>query len=148
MARTIILSAPYARRDVGVPGLEADAALTPGHLLETTATGVKKHATQDGQAEALFACEDALQGKTIDDAYAANDPVSLVYPLPGDKILAWLKDGESTTLGVSKLGSNGDGTLKVVASTEYAIAVAEQTLAPVGADARIKVRIINGGTVE
>jgi hypothetical protein len=78
----------------------ASAALSPGHLIERLSTGkVRTHAT-----------EDSLIGKTIDDAYAADDIVRHVIASPGDVVYAILKAGQSVVIG-DDLVSNGDGTL-------------------------------------
>jgi len=55
----------------------ANAAITPGHLLELMSTNkVKVHASLAGVVTSkMFALEDELQGKEIDDAYAADDVV-------------------------------------------------------------------------
>lgn len=92
---------------------EAAAAITPGHLIELIAAGtVQVHAAADGLAIPMFAIADALQGKGIDDAYAAADRVQCWIPQRGDQVNALLANGETTVIG-SKLVSAGDGTLKV-----------------------------------
>lgn len=89
----------------------ANAILSPGHLIEILSTGkVRKHATEGGLAERAFAIEDALQGKTVADAYAADDRVGYVLAAPGDEINAVVKAGENVAIG-DKLISAGDGTL-------------------------------------
>lgn len=89
----------------------AAAAITPGHLVYENTSGLAAvHATEGGYAERLFAEEDALQGRTIDDDYAASDQVFLHVAMPGDVIYAWLKAGENVSIGAN-LVSAGDGTL-------------------------------------
>jgi hypothetical protein len=89
----------------------ASAALSPGHLIERISTGkVRKHATAGGVSLRMFAIEDSLIGKTIDDAYAADDIVRHVIASPGDVVYAILKAGQSVVIG-DDLVSNGDGTL-------------------------------------
>lgn len=91
----------------------ADAGITPGHLVEIDSDGeVQVHATADGTVLPMFALEDELQGKGIDDAYIANDKVQVWIPWRGDVVYALLADGETAVKG-SLLTSNGDGTLKV-----------------------------------
>lgn len=91
----------------------ANAAITPGHLIEIMSTGkVRKHATAGGNAAPkMFALEDELQGKGIDDAYAADDPVQCWITQPGERVNAILKDGETVVIG-DLLESAGDGTLR------------------------------------
>jgi hypothetical protein len=84
----------------------AAAALSPGHLIAHDSTGkVAKHATEGGFVVCAFAEEDALQGKTVADAYASGDFQR------GDIVNALLKAGVSYAKG-DKLISAGDGTLK------------------------------------
>lgn len=104
-----------------VKELVANAALTPGMLVEEMSTGkVRKHAGDDAFVTAMFALEDELQGKEISEAYAADDIVKCWYPQHGEEVYALLADGENASIG-SKLSSNGDGYLRVYASPESAI---------------------------
>ncbi len=91
----------------------ASAALKPGHLVIVEAAGtVAKHATVGGRVPFIIACEDALQGKTIDDSFAANDIVPTVVCKKGDIVQVRLQSGQSATRG-DELISGGDGTLTV-----------------------------------
>lgn len=123
----------------------AAGAITPGMLITQDNAGkVVAHGTAGGWAEKNFAVEDALQGKTIDDAYASGDRVSSVLCKPGDVVLAWLSGGENADTS-EFLTSNGDGTLKVATSTDIRIAVPlENVDASDSADVneRIRVRIL------
>lgn len=90
----------------------AAAALSPGHLIAHDSNGkVAKHATEGGYSAVLFAEEDALQGKTVADAYASGDVVTFRYFQRGDIVNALLKAGVNYAKG-DKLISAGDGTLK------------------------------------
>ena len=90
----------------------ASAAITPGMLLIIESTGkVKAHNQADKDAFPIFALEDELQGKGIDDAYAANDPVQCWIPYRGDIVNAILADGENVNIG-DPLTSDGYGRLK------------------------------------
>ena len=90
----------------------ASAAVTPGMLLIIESTGkVKAHNQADKDAFPIFALEDELQGKGIDDAYAANDPVQCWIPYRGDIVNAILADGENVNIG-DPLTSDGYGRLK------------------------------------
>ena len=120
----IVLISQAGRQEQEV---EAFAALSPGHLVETLSTGkVQKHSTEGGLAERHFATEDALQGNTKDDAYSAGDKVMSVYALPGDVINALIRDGQNLAVG-DILISGGDGTL--IAEAE---ALTATTIAPAG----------------
>ena len=90
----------------------ASAAITPGMLLIIESTGkVKAHNQADKDAFPIFALEDELQGKGIDDAYAANDPVQCWVPYRGDIVNAILADGQKVVIG-DPLTSDGYGRLK------------------------------------
>lgn len=94
---------------------KAKAALKPGHLIEqvldSSEAKVQKHSTYGGPAERMFATEDALQGKTVIDAYAIDDVVMCHLALPGDVILGRLPIGAAAVVLCDKLISNGDGAL-------------------------------------
>lgn len=123
----------------------AQAALTPGHLVELTATGkVQKHSVAGGPAECLFAIEDALQGRGINTAYAANELVSLAIPRKGDVVYVWLSGGESADPS-EYLTSNGDGTFKVASSTDIRLLKPLETVDASDSndvDERIKARVL------
>jgi hypothetical protein len=89
----------------------ADAAITPGMLVERTTTGIKKHATAGGAAQKRFAVEDALQGKEITDDYAADARCYAILCGPGDEVYAWLAQGEVVSIG-DYLESAGGGLLR------------------------------------
>lgn len=89
-----------------------DADIKPGHLLELLSTGkVDGHTDDEGLVLPMFALEDELQGKTIDDAYAADAPVQVWIPQRGEQVLAILKDNENVAVG-DYLVSAGNGELK------------------------------------
>lgn len=90
----------------------ANAAITPGMLIEVMSTGkVRAHASAGLNALPMFALEDELQGKGIDDAYAAADQVQCWIPTRGDVVYALLKDGENIAIG-DFLESAGTGYLQ------------------------------------
>ena len=90
----------------------AAGAITPGMLLELGSNGkVAPHSKADGNAIPMFALEDELQGKTIDDVYAAYDPVQVWIAGRGDIVNAIA--GDTITAG-DFLVSAGNGKLKPV----------------------------------
>ncbi len=105
---TIVVSGDPVRREY-----KADAAITPGHLLERTSTGVKVHATAGGRAAAIFALEDDLQGNGITTAYTIANRVQTGHFKSGDQAYALLANGESASVG-DWLESAGSGELRVV----------------------------------
>ena len=112
----------------------AVAVLSPGHVVElTSADKVQKQSTGAAIAERLVAVEDALQGKTVSDAYAAGDVVSFnIYPR-GSEAQVFLKAGEDVAIG-AKLELDGTGCLVALASGDpFAIATEAQDLSASGA---------------
>jgi len=97
---------------------EAEAASTPGMLIEMTSSGtVQAHSNAGQTAEKIFALENELEGKGIDDAYAEEDQVQCWVAGRGDQVNAILAGGEDVDIG-DKLESNGSGYLqKVVAES-------------------------------
>lgn len=130
----------------------ANAALTPGHLIETMSTGkVRKAATRGAVVAPAFAIESPLQpsatgdrGRNIDSPYAADDLVSYVHAARGDEIYAFISSGENIVKG-DKLVSTGDGTLEKATGTFAIIAEARENLnlsATASVDTRCPVRIL------
>ena len=133
---------------------EAGTAITPGMLIARASDGdVDPQNVAGGVCEKMFALEDELQGKTIDTAYAAGDPVQCWNATPGEEVFAWLLNGEDVAIG-EVLVAGGAGTLKAatadssaVVTEEYPIAVALEAVDMSGSSGvdptgRIKVRIL------
>jgi len=91
----------------------AATVILPGQLVQQTAAAatVSKHSTSGGNAIPMFAIEDALQGKGIDDSYAIGDQVRVWIPGRGDIVYACLADEANIAIG-DLLESDGDGMLK------------------------------------
>lgn len=132
----------------------AGTAITPGMLIAIASDGdVDPHNVAGGVCEKMFALEDELQGKTIEDAYAVGDPVQCWVALPGEEVYAMLADGQDVAEG-AVLTSAGGGKLKAITADasavvveDYPIAVATEAVdmsGSSGADpsGRIKVRIL------
>lgn len=111
MANTIIAKGYVNIQDEKV----ANAAITPGHLVERMSTDkVKVHATAGGSVNVLFALEDAYQGNKITDDYAADDNVFLWRPVPGEQVYGIADATSGTTIAIGDfLESAGDGSLRV-----------------------------------
>jgi hypothetical protein len=91
----------------------AHAAITPGMLLQLNSDGeIQAHATASGNAFPMFACEDELQGKGIDDAYEAGDVVQVWIPGRGDQVNAIIANGENIHVGDWLSSSSTAGELK------------------------------------
>lgn len=130
--------------DLGTRYEEGRAAGTikPGHLIKSNSSGnYVVHASSGGAGERLVAIEDGLIGGTIDTAYSSGDLVRFKVVQPGDVLYMFLKDGQSVVPD-DDLSSNGDGTLKKETSTGVKMFKSLETVAPSGADGRIKVRVL------
>lgn len=134
MPQTIALKGDYIAKE-----RKANAAITPGNLIELMSTGlVRNHSTVGGQAQRAFALENDLLGKGIDDAYAASDQVRYgVFP-PGAEVAA--RTSEAATVG-DFLESAGDGRLQTSSTPVEGsnVAIAIET---VGGAARCKVEVL------
>lgn len=128
----------------------AAGVVRPGQLLRWNVDGdVVPHNIVGGQAERLFALEDALQGRPITTDYASAERVSIVIANPGDEIYAWLAVGESVQPG-DFLRSDGFGHLESSSESGLtagvdSVAVALETLDNSESgdiNARIKVRVL------
>ena len=90
----------------------AAAAITPGQLVELDGNGeVQPHSSAGQNALAMIAVEDYLQGKGIDEDYAADDQVQCWVPTKGDEAYMILADGENVADG-DFLESDGNGNLQ------------------------------------
>lgn len=130
----------------------AGGVITPGMLLEISGAGsngnpeYSAHSTAEGAAAKFFALEDELQGKGIDDNYAANDPVQVWVAQAGEEVYAIVCESQTIAVG-ELLSSHGDGTLqKLVGSTavdQQVVAVAlEAVTTGAGATSRIRAMIV------
>lgn len=107
MANRIHSKGPYTHEEANAD----EAGIYPGMLVKMVSSGgVEIHDLEGGRCEALFAEEDALQGKTVDDVYTIDNPVSLILPGLGCEIRALVQDGQVVEIG-DHLISAGDGTL-------------------------------------
>ena len=92
---------------------EASATITPGMLLKIYTDGtVRPHLPAGGNATKMFALEDELQGKGIDDNYSSGDKVQVWIGRAGDVVNALLKDDEVVVVG-QYLESDGEGRVQV-----------------------------------
>ena len=113
----------------------AGAAITPGMLVALNASGaVIPHGEAAGNAIPMFALEDELQGKTIDDAYEAGAPVQVWVAGRGDIVNAIA--GAEIAAG-DFLVSDGTGKLKPVDSAVSVNITGTVTGAVTGADATL-----------
>ncbi len=106
----------------------AVAGFKPGHMLEvTSANKVQKNSKYGARCELLFALEMDLLGKTIQDAYEADDLARVLIVRPGSRVNARIPAGAPAIAIGDKLISNGDGTL---IKASYEGNVLSNTVAP------------------
>ncbi len=87
------------------------AGIYPGMLVMLNTAGkMVVHDTEGGWAEAAFAEEDALQGKTVATVYTINTILSYMLPVKGGVVNALIADGQDIAIG-EKLISDGAGRL-------------------------------------
>ena len=133
-------------------GVATVTDIMPGMLIEkATGNNVIVHATQGGAAEVMIAREDALQGKTINQAYEydpagdASEPGDIVgygFYLPGDEVFA-LIDAEADITENDELTSAGDGYFEAAGSADKVLLKALETLDLTGlAAAHIRARVV------
>lgn len=120
----------------------------PGMLIALNSSSVYvPHPTADGGAEVNIALEDALQGKTIDDAYASGELVRFAQPRRGDVVLLLLEAGQNVQDG-TKLVSAGAGYVQAQTGEDadaFAVALEDRNANETGAvidDQRIRARIL------
>lgn len=120
-------SAPETIILKGTPNIreaQANAALSPGHVVELLSTGkIQKQSTADENTMLMVAMENDLIGKTIADAYAADDNVYVHMPKPGDMIYVRVPAAAAAIVIGDHLELVGDGTVhKLAAGAPLAIA--------------------------
>jgi len=109
---TIILKGDSRRREA----LAAEA-VTPGHLVSYNTSGrVVKHATAAGNAAPMFAVENEVFGKDLNQAYANGDNVIHHVVYPGSEVYALVAAAAGAIVVGDFLESAGDGTLRKVAT--------------------------------
>jgi hypothetical protein len=126
----------------------AGATIMPGMLIALNSSAVYvPHPTADGGSEVCIALEDALQGRTIDDAYASGELVRFIIPVRGDVVLALLEAGQNVTDG-TKLVSNGAGYVQAQTGEDadaILVALEDRNANDTGAeidDQRIRCRVL------
>lgn len=91
---------------------KAAGTVKPGHLIQENSSGdYVVHATQGGNAEAMFAVEDDLQGNPIGTDYSSGNRVQAIYCRKGDVVYCRIANGQTIARN-DYLESNGDGYMK------------------------------------
>lgn len=139
----------------------AGAAITPGKAVKVAGAFVSVGSDAPavtlaaaGATALAFARENEVVGNGIDDDYAQNDTVLLIYPRKGDIVLGWLAAGQDIAAGdeLSLVGSGnfgavdaGDGSASPVTFPTPVVAKAIETIDNSGGGAvpvRIKVEVV------
>lgn len=113
----------------------ANAAITPGYLIEQMSTGkFRKHATAGQRIAPLIAIEEEYVGGGIDTAYAANDQLRYYVAQRGDQVYGLVAASAAAIVIGDYLESAGDGTFrKVVGLTDNSGGTANTTLQDISA---------------
>jgi len=96
----------------------AAATIIPGALVEPVsgAATITNHATAGGNVLPMFALENELEGKGINDSYTSGDQVQVWIPYRGDEVNALLRGEQNVVIG-DLLMSDGGGKLMKFAVT-------------------------------
>lgn len=131
--------------------LASGVTLMPGMLTELNASGeFILHATAGTGGDLYIADMNVIEQKTVNDALTPGDTIKCFVPEIGNTYNVVLADGEDVDVG-DPLASGGDGT--VVAATtgtatpDVTLFIAEEALAPSGANGRIRARYVNSANV-
>lgn len=121
---------------------ESAGAILPGSLVEVnSANKVVVNSKDSGRVPAMFALEDELQGKTIRDAYAVDEPVQVIFAQPGDEVLALIDSAFDPAIG-ALLRANSGGELQATASGVAQFQVTDVKFVDDAGNHRLPVRVI------
>ena len=120
----------------------------PGYLIEYDASEqLVAHTTGTGWHQRMVAIENPFDDDNtvaaIDSPYLTADTVRYIYALPGDLLYMYLATGTAVR-GMSRLVSNGDGTLRISTSGSadlIIVGVPHEDLV-CATDTRLRVRIV------
>jgi len=122
----------------------AEGAIRPGMLISPNSAGkAVPHPTAAGKTAAVFARENSLVGKSIDDNYVQGDTVLSWEARTGDWIYALIEPSSNVAIG-ALLESNGEGLLQAQ-SGNFSLARALEAVNSTGGPAtgtRIRVSIL------
>lgn len=129
--------------DEGVVG----TAFKPGMAIELQSDG-EFHPVDSAAATAVkegfkIAIEDALQGKTIDEAYVVGEICRYYVPRPGDHLYVMVKSGEN--IAVRDFGViDEDGYFVEAAGSEgkFNVEFLESSGGALGSDTHLRARVL------
>lgn len=123
-----------------VNDVAAGGIFSPGHLIERyNSSGtplLRKHSGAAGAAAKMFALNQSMLNKGVDDAYAVGDLVEYGIFSPGSTV--WALIGVLTVIQGSLLESAGNGTLRLVTA---GFPIAQAIEGKVGASGETRVRV-------
>lgn len=131
----------------------ATKTITPGHLIEVVGTDsngddtLQPHSTGGGYAEKNVAIEEYFgsdvraANRGIDDDYVAGALVRYKVAQPGEEFYLKLAASQ-TILKTSFLTSNGDGSVKLAATTDQRLFKAMEAVTTTGSAGRVKARAL------
>lgn len=129
---------------VVVNDLLAGVAITPGMLIERySIAGVpsfRPHTAADAEGS-IYATEQIMFNKTVDDVYAIGDLVEALVGSSGTTIWAIVASGANVVAG-AKLASAGNGKLKAGTTKAIAVAVEDKDNSAGPGDARIRIEVL------
>lgn len=151
-ANTIVLRGDYGEHEEGKllvaasPGMnvvlaanfseqERDCYTVGGTDYIGTGTGVTTT-----KAPIKILKEDALQGRTVDDAYSAGDPGFIYIPKPGDKLQVLVASGQTIVKG-GGLSATSTGKWQAD-TTNAAVEALEDSGGALSEDTLVRVRVI------
>ena len=142
---TIVLKAHGGHHDEAV----TDEICSPGHAVELAADGkldLQQAAVGEAiKSELLIVKEDALQGKSVADAYAVADQVFFYIPRAGDVINLLVKSGQTILVADDIVVEGGGSGLFIKAAgteTRYQAKSLEDSGGALGANTLIQCRVL------
>lgn len=121
----------------------AVSAITPGHLLELTPTGVQPNSDDAANVVPAFALERDEVGRDIDQPYAVGDVVKVGVFSAGHRAYAFLASGQNVAKGAYLTGNTaGELTSASVSATVRTARALEAVDNSAGANPRIRVEIV------
>lgn len=109
---------------------EALAAIAPGTVVESVATGLQVNAnaaTVFGQ-ELLVADKDQQRTKSVDDAWTINENMVAIQARSGEFLNVLVATGQAITARGTPLSLNGAGLLKIAVTPATVGVTSEQVL--------------------
>lgn len=146
--KTIVLTVNDVNANY-LPTIERYAAevLTPGDFVGLSSANKFTHQanTVPWGGYVVTESEYALEATTsaLADTYAADELTFAVMPKRGDRVQAWITDGETIAIGDLLVLANDTGKLveRTTEGLELVVAVADEAVSPSGSNALAAVRI-------